>query len=104
MAENEAGSISGTVVSFMIGSIVGAGLALLFAPAAGQETRESLSSWIGEGRRKTRDYLAARREDVTKKTDQMSAAIDASKKAYLDPKNKGRNDQHEFHKDSAAIS
>ena len=48
MSENNAGSMMG---GFLLGAVVGAGLALIFAPMAGDETRRQ----IGEAARKLKD-------------------------------------------------
>jgi len=47
------------LVSFLVGSIVGAGLALLFAPQAGKKTRRQIADLADD----VKDYAA----DYTKK-------------------------------------
>lgn len=42
------GEIVPTMAAFGIGILVGAGVALLFAPASGEELREELSEQIGD--------------------------------------------------------
>ena len=47
---------SGTVmVAFVIGALTGAAVALLFAPASGEETREYLGEKAREGKAKIRE-------------------------------------------------
>jgi gas vesicle protein len=58
--------MSGPLAAFAIGAAVGAGLALLFAPYSGQETRELLS-------RRSRDIK-----------DRVAGAVDATKDALRD--------------------
>jgi gas vesicle protein len=62
MASNE--SAAGAVLlAFVAGAIAGAAVALLFAPATGEETREYLNQRAREGREKvvdaTRQFRAA---------------------------------------------
>ena len=69
---DERGSGGGRVlVAFMIGAAVGAGLALLLAPATGEDTRESLGRRARDGRdraaeaaRKGRDVLRRERDHL----------------------------------------
>ncbi len=63
---------SGSGISpFLIGLAVGAGLALLFAPASGAETRRKLA----RGARRVRDAAAGAAEDVSEKVvDTLAAA------------------------------
>ena len=57
MAKNEIGP-GGLLVAFVAGAIVGAAVALLYAPAAGDETREYLGQRAREGRDRARDNLS----------------------------------------------
>ena len=59
------------VVWFMIGSAVGAGIALLFAPASGRETRRrigqtsrQLGSRVQDGVNRVRGHLSGLKDDV----------------------------------------
>lgn len=65
-----------------MGAAVGAGLALIFAPMAGDETRRRL----GEGVRKLKDGTTEKLDQVKgaieNRTGDLSAAIDAGKDAY----------------------
>lgn len=79
MTENNGGSMMG---GFLIGALVGAGLALLFAPMAGKETRRH----IGETARKLKDGATGRMEDmkhaIKDGASDVHAAVDAGKDAF----------------------
>ena len=52
----EKGFITGTVViSFLVGGLVGAGVALLMAPQSGTETRENIKDLADDAKDKIRD-------------------------------------------------
>ena len=76
-------SNGGTVLlAFLAGAISGAAVALLFAPAAGDETRQFLSDKAKESRE--RAIAAARdgREAVRRQKEQISGAIERGRDAY----------------------
>ena len=52
MADDRKSGAAGVVVAFTLGALVGAVVALLFAPAKGEETREMLAEKAREGRRR----------------------------------------------------
>jgi len=54
MAKDNSGSV---MVAFMIGALTGAAVALLFAPASGEETRELLAEKAREGKAKAREAV-----------------------------------------------
>jgi gas vesicle protein len=103
--ERNAGT-SGVVLSFLLGALSGAALAILFAPRAGRETREMLheklretadrSRRLGEqalekGREVAEDasgYVERQREALEKRRDRLSAAVEAGRQAYRDEKEK----------------
>jgi gas vesicle protein len=70
MADN--GTSAGTILAvFAIGAIAGAAVALLYAPASGEETRRRLAETARQGReraealaREGREFIDRRREDV----------------------------------------
>lgn len=80
-------------VAFLVGGAIGAGLALLFAPTSGNETRrkikegfEDAGDWakdryqdarykVAEGSDKVKSFVSDRRED-------LQSAFDAGKEAY----------------------
>ena len=53
MASNDSGGV--VLLAFVAGAIAGAAVALLFAPATGEETREYLNQRAREGREKVVD-------------------------------------------------
>jgi gas vesicle protein len=82
MSDERCNGAGGVVVAFTIGALVGAAVALLLAPASGQETREFLSERAKEGKEKateaakrTKEYLARQKETVT-------AAVERGREAY----------------------
>ena len=89
MADN--GTSAGTVLAaFALGAIAGAAVALLYAPATGEETRRRLADTAREGReraealaREGRDFLDRRREDVKAAVERGREAYDAVREASL---------------------
>jgi gas vesicle protein len=105
MASDDRGT-SGILLSFMIGALSGAALAILFAPRSGRETRELLgeklretadrSRKLGEqalekGREIAEDasgYVDRQREALERRRDRLSAAVEAGRQAYREEKEK----------------
>ena len=52
------------LVSFLIGGIVGAGLALLFAPQSGKKTRKQLAEMADEAKDYATDYTKKLKEKI----------------------------------------
>lgn len=70
---------SGTVmVAFVLGALTGAAVALLFAPASGEETRE----YLGERAREGRARLREQRESVL-------SAVDRGREAFTQSREHG---------------
>lgn len=53
MNEVNQGNATGVLMAAMVGAAVGAGVALLFAPCSGKETRNWLSHRTGEMKKRT---------------------------------------------------
>ncbi len=56
MFNRENGEGGTVVISFLIGSIVGAGIALLFAPYSGKKTRGKIADLADDARDYATDY------------------------------------------------
>ena len=85
----------GGMGSFIMGALVGAGLALLFAPQTGEETQEEirerakkLRSAAEERIREAQQTLEVRleevREELHERVDQVKEAVDSGRKAAVD--------------------
>ena len=106
MSDERGSGGSGVILSFMLGGLVGAALAVLFAPRSGDETRELLGEKLREGAergRRLRDravakgretledasqYLDKQRDTLEKRRDRMAAAVEAGRQAYREEKEK----------------
>ena len=74
---NDRGVSAGSVlVAFVAGAAVGAAVALLFAPATGEETREYLGQRAREGRDRAADAARQGREILERQRDHISSAFD----------------------------
>ncbi len=80
-------------MAFLIGGVIGAGVALLFAPASGIETRRRIKDGVEDAGDWAKDrYQDARykvsesggrvRQFVTDKKEDLQAAYDAGRDAY----------------------
>jgi gas vesicle protein len=106
MAQDDHGGTSGVVLSFLLGALSGAALAILFAPRSGRETRELLGDKLREtaerGRQlgeqaleKSREvageaggYLDRQRDALEKRRDRLAAAVEAGRQAFREEKEK----------------
>ena len=83
MSRQDAGG--GTVLlAFLAGAISGAAVALLFAPAAGEETRQFLTDKARESRERAVAAAREGREVIRRQKDQISSAIDRGRDGSFD--------------------
>jgi gas vesicle protein len=82
MSRENSDSSSAVMLAFMIGAITGAAVALLFAPASGDETRDYLSQKAREGRERARDAADQSREFYETNRDSVATAIDRGREAF----------------------
>jgi gas vesicle protein len=104
--EERSSGTSGIVLSFLVGALSGAALAILFAPRSGRETREMLGVKLREGTERGRragekalekgreaaedaaHYLERQRDALEKRRDRLASAVEAGRQAYRDEKEK----------------
>ena len=72
----------GVMVAFMLGAIAGAAVALLVAPASGEETRRKLGDKAREGRDKASEAARQGREFLRNQRDGLSTAFERGKEAF----------------------
>jgi gas vesicle protein len=93
-------SNAGVFLSFVVGMLSGAALAVLFAPRSGRETREFLGEKFREGAERGRelkekmvaksreivddaeDFVGRQREAIKDGRDRLAAAVEAGKQAF----------------------
>ena len=77
---------------FLAGAAAGAALGVLFAPRAGEETREQLTDWMKERRDKGSDLLHKVKDESLAKKEALIAAAKAAKDAYRETNAKHQHD------------
>jgi gas vesicle protein len=100
MDDEHSGGAAGVMLSFVVGALTGAALAILFAPRSGRETRELLGEKLREsaergrelkdqvavkGRQLVQDageYVDRQREVLKESRDRLAAAVEAGREAY----------------------
>ncbi|RJQ16120.1 MAG: YtxH domain-containing protein [Nitrospiraceae bacterium] len=99
MNDDRGFSAGSVLLAFVLGGIVGAGVALLTAPQSGRETREKLKELADETRKKASEYAGQAKDTfshaiesgkhyVEEKKSLISTAIDAGKEAFEKEKEK----------------
>lgn len=94
---------AGGMISFLVGGLVGAGVAMLLAPKSGKETREQIRGMAEEVKETTADYyervkrtvvsaLENGQELLEEKKDVITSAVQAGMETYEKKRKKqGRN-------------
>jgi len=81
MARDDGGAGS-ILLAFILGAVSGAAVALLYAPASGNETREYLSERARDARARAAEAAARGREVVTQGRETLTTAIERGRQAY----------------------
>ncbi len=100
MREDYGHSAGSVFLSFILGGLVGAGVALLMAPRSGRETRDQLAGLAEDVKEKATGYAEQAKEKlsstlehgkdfITEKKSLISSSLEAGKDAY--EKKKGRH-------------
>lgn len=74
------------LVPFVLGGLVGAGIALLLAPKSGREVRKDIKDLAGNTRETITSTMHRGRELIEEGKIAVSSAIEAGKAAYLHEK------------------
>jgi len=94
MGQQDNGFSSGTVLlSFFLGGIIGAGVALLTAPKTGEETRriirdfaedakDKAEEYVGHAKEKAAGFVDKGKELIDKEKNIITRAVEAGKEAY----------------------
>ena len=82
MAEDRGGHGGSVLVAFVLGAIAGAAVALLWAPAPGDETRRKLGERAREGRDKAGEAARQGREFIKAQRDNLTSAFERGKEAF----------------------
>jgi gas vesicle protein len=76
------GNQGSVLVAFLIGAAAGAAVALLYAPATGEEMRRRLAERAREGREKAEELAREGREFVSRQRQTLANAVDRGRQAY----------------------
>jgi gas vesicle protein len=77
------GSSGGSVlVAFALGAIAGAVVALLYAPATGEETRRRLAERARDGRERAESAVRESREFLNRQRENVAAAVERGRETF----------------------
>lgn len=82
MSRDDSGGAGAVLMAFVLGAVAGAAVALLWAPASGEETRRLLSDKAQEGKEKAAEAAQKGREFITKQRETIATAIEKGREAY----------------------
>ena len=82
MGRDDGAGAGSVLLAFLLGAVSGAAFALLYAPAAGRETREYLGEKAREGRARAADAAAKGRDALNQGRETLTTAIERGREAY----------------------
>jgi gas vesicle protein len=84
----ETSSQRSSLTIFAVGALIGAGIALLYAPQSGKDTRKLLAKKAKALKDKTQDTVESVQEFIHDRKADLAAVIDSGKDAVNDTKHK----------------
>lgn len=92
MCEEKGCSGGSVLLAFLAGGLIGAGLALLYAPVSGKEAREKINEFAGDLKKKAEGYTGDLKQKVGSFIEEekavVKAAYDAGREAMAKEKAK----------------
>jgi gas vesicle protein len=82
MSNGQGGGAGSILLSFILGAVSGAAVALLYAPVSGRETREFLGEKAREGRERAATAADRGRDLVQQGRESLGHAIERGREAY----------------------
>jgi gas vesicle protein len=79
---NNNSSAGSVLMAFVLGAAAGAAIALLYAPATGEETRRKLKDKAREGRDKAEALARDGREFISRQRENLTAAVERGREAF----------------------
>jgi gas vesicle protein len=77
------GSSAGTILmAFAVGALAGAAVALLYAPATGEETRRKLGERARDARDRAEEFAREGREFINRQRENVAAAVEHGREAF----------------------
>lgn len=70
------------VLAFALGALAGAAVALLYAPASGEETRRKLAEKAREGRDRAEAVAREGREFINRQRENIASAVERGRDAF----------------------
>ena len=86
MSKDNSGSV---MIAFVVGAMAGAAVALLLAPASGEETREYLGKKARDGTDKAREAMDQGREYYEHQRKNLVTAVDRGRDAFQQARERG---------------
>ena len=78
------GSAGNVLMAFAIGAIAGAAVALLYAPASGEETRKRLAQKARDSRERAETAAREGRQFVSRQRENLKTAVETGREAFKD--------------------
>ena len=82
MARDDGAGAGSILLAFLLGAVSGAAVALLYAPAPGNETRERLGERAREGRERATEAAQKGRQMIKEGRETLTTAIERGREAY----------------------
>ena len=82
MARDEGAGAGSVLLAFLLGAVSGAAVALLYAPATGNETRDFLGERAREGRERAAEAAEKGRQAFSEGRERLAHAIERGREAY----------------------
>jgi gas vesicle protein len=87
---NEGVGAGSLLLAFVAGAVTGAAVALLFAPASGEDTRGFLGQAARDGRERAADAARQGRDILAREKENLTSAFDRGREAYEATREKER--------------